>query len=123
MGQLIEYRGVIPMTYLVASGVLNAEPEELVDGASWGLTILHALLEAGPALGDGALPEVHRSTNGIPINLVKILADDSSCGFVAITHRGVTTVRQDQVQVLGVLLFGRHLDRVVVLLELQMTVD
>lgn len=65
------------MTYLVAGGVLDAEPEELVHGASWGLAVFHALLEAGPALGDGALLEVHGRADGIPLNRVKRSVDES----------------------------------------------
>jgi hypothetical protein len=65
------------MTYLVASGVLDTEPEELVDGASGCLACLHALLEAGPALGDGALLEVHGGADGIPVDLVVMLVASS----------------------------------------------
>ena len=65
------------MAYLVASGVLDAEPEELVDRASGGLACLHALFEAGPALRDGALLEVHGGADGVPVDLVVILVASS----------------------------------------------
>lgn len=56
-------------TCLVAIGVLETQPEKLVDRATGRVAILHGLLEAGPPLGDGALIELHRGADGGPVDL------------------------------------------------------
>lgn len=47
-------------TYLIASRVLDAKPKEWVDPGCWLDVVLHALLEAGPALLGGGLFEGER---------------------------------------------------------------
>lgn len=47
------------LTHPAGLGMLDAEPQERVDGATGRLALFHGLLEARPALGHGALVEIH----------------------------------------------------------------